>query len=499
MTTAEASGPERALERRTSRLLLLLVLATAFAFQGTRGLYETTEGRYAEIAREMLATGDFGVPHLDGRPHWTKPPLAYWSIALGLELLGRNAWGARLFGALAFVLLTLALVSLGESLWDRETGLLAGLVFATSPFPVLAAFAVSPDLLLALWESLAVLCYWRAFRAPGARWIPLAWVCFALAFLTKGPPGLLPLAAMLAFGFAARRRGLEAPRLLDPLGIALFCGLGLSWYLAAIAHDRSLLASFLADEVWGRVATDMHRRNPRWFMPAVVFAPPLTLGLGAWLVVALRDARAGLAPAGWRAGIREGLRAPAGLFVALWLAIPLAVFCLSRSRLPLYVLPLFPVVALLAARALRHARGADAALRSGTRIALASAVVWIAVKGLSTLAPLPQDMGRLAAHVRALAPGARVLVLDQRGLHGLAFHLDQRLERIASEDLAEALRGIEAALQRAPAERMLLLTTGATPAALARACARLDCRAEDAAGGRLRLHVLSSPRRESAR
>ncbi|MCK4510708.1 glycosyltransferase, partial [bacterium] len=80
--------------RLPGRTVLLIVLAAllAFAFQGSRGLYETTEGRYAESAREMLETGDWLVPRLDYEPHWTKPPLTYWALAGGMALLGENEW-----------------------------------------------------------------------------------------------------------------------------------------------------------------------------------------------------------------------------------------------------------------------------------------------------------------------------------------------------------------------------------------------------------------------
>lgn len=82
--------------QKTWLLMMLTALLTAFSFQGARGLYETSEGRYAECAREMRETGNYLEPTLDYKPHWTKPPLTYWAMVAGMRLLGANAWGTRL-------------------------------------------------------------------------------------------------------------------------------------------------------------------------------------------------------------------------------------------------------------------------------------------------------------------------------------------------------------------------------------------------------------------
>jgi 4-amino-4-deoxy-L-arabinose transferase-like glycosyltransferase len=101
--------------RRPPWWLLALLVLMAFAFQGTRGLWEPDEGRYTATGINMLKSGDWLVPTVDGeRPHLTKPPITYWAIAASVGALGYNEWAARLPGALAFVGTGLLVFGLGR-------------------------------------------------------------------------------------------------------------------------------------------------------------------------------------------------------------------------------------------------------------------------------------------------------------------------------------------------------------------------------------------------
>ncbi|MCD6303989.1 MAG: glycosyltransferase family 39 protein, partial [Planctomycetes bacterium] len=133
-----------------NQLLLLgaITLAVAFGFQGARGLYETTEGRYAECGREMAETDNWLIPQLDYRPHWTKPPVTYWAIAAGVELLGPTNWGVRFYNAVALVAAVAALFGIAATLWGRRTAVIAAACFATSPFLIAAGNTIHTDLLL---------------------------------------------------------------------------------------------------------------------------------------------------------------------------------------------------------------------------------------------------------------------------------------------------------------------------------------------------------------
>jgi 4-amino-4-deoxy-L-arabinose transferase-like glycosyltransferase len=420
-----------ALAARLPRAVVLaLALVVAFAFQGSRGLYETTEGRYAESALEMVQGGGWLEPTLAGRPHWTKPPLTYWTIAAGIMVMGPNGWGARLASALAFVLTVLLVAAIGETLWDRPTGFVAGLVYVSSPFPAAAAAVVSTDTLLALLEVLAVFLFVRSRAEEDPRraraWIRGMWLAFGLAFLTKGPPALLPLLAIVPFERAGRRRHLA-----DPVGLAGFVVVGCSWYLWAAARHPGLLGYFLGEELVGRALRNEFGRNPEWWKPFIVYLPALVLGQGAWLLAGARlFAREGLgSPKTAWARIRRG---DAASFLFLWLALPLAVLWVSTSRLPLYVLPLYPPIALAIARGLvRASRGAA---EHALAVAVASVLVLVLLKaGAAWASPAADKDMRLLfeAARREGGAAAEVRAYEERRLYGLQYYLDGALRRVS--------------------------------------------------------------------
>jgi 4-amino-4-deoxy-L-arabinose transferase len=372
-----ARSPDARASSREWAALLLLAATVALCFQGARGLYESSEGRYSESAREMLSTGNFLEPKLDGRPHWTKPPLSYWSIAAGMAVFGRNEYGARFANAAAFLLTVLAVGATGSALWGRTAGIAAGLVYATSPFPALAASTVTTDTILTLWEVCAVLCYVLAVA-------------------------LLPLAAVAVWHRLGRRRA----RLADPVGPAIFAAVALPWFGLVSLENPGLLSYFLGKEVVARVTTDDFGRNAQWYMPFVLYLPLLILGPGAWSFHS------------WK--------------LLLWLLIPLSVFFVSRSRLPLYVLPLFAPVSLAIggwiARETGNGRGLP---RRVWALAVLCGLALVAIKGGSSLLDSPKDMRRLHALCQEMAgPRPQVYVFSEEELFGLEFYLDGRFGRM---------------------------------------------------------------------
>lgn len=431
---------------------MILALLAALAFQGSRGLYETTEGRYAECAREMLASGNFLEPTLDSRPHWTKPPMTYWAVAAGLATLGRNAWGARAFQVVTFCLTVAAVWLLARLIWGLEAAPFAALVYATSPLTVAAASALGPDNLLTLWETLAILAFWAGVRLEKKNYFSLMWLALGAAFLTKGPPGILPLLGLLPAYYLLRRRDPNLPPLFPLAGMVLFAVVGCAWYLYEAALHPGLMRYWIGQEVINRVATNEFHRNPEWYKAITIYWPVLGLGGLPWVGILLWK-RKNLPRPSWKWLKRDYWQARIEyLLVGLSLVMPLIVFSVSKSRLPLYVLPLFVPVALFLGRGLEIlVRGQNLALRTIRRVGLASVLILIGIKAGLSFVSSPKNMAQLASDVQTalapLPPNHLYVVSDSGPLYGLDFYLNGRMTKVTARAIPPRSPAVASAAQ----------------------------------------------------
>ena len=410
--------------------LLLICGVAALLFQGSRGLYETTEGRYAECAREMAQAGSWLEPLLNGQPHWTKPPLTYLCIGLPYEVLGHTTWAARLYLVPCHLAAIAAVGWLALRLWgDRDSARMGALVFATSAIPLIASQTVSTDYPMAVSLALAQASFWESVRSRSRLAAHGVWLFMGLAFLTKGPPSLLVLPAMVAAWCRLPREERKAVPLFAPSALALFAAVGFGWYVWEAWKHPGLLDYWLHDEVVNRSLSDKFNRNPQFFKGFVIYLPVLLFGTLPWSGwLALR----------WRA-TRDRLRLTGGLraFWAdrsaeeIWLlgavVFPLAVFMVSRSKLPLYLLPLFVPLAAGMGRLLLSVWGGDG--RFGKRLsvtACAALSVFVVAKAVSAYLPSGSDMGALHRRLvercgSDVAP--RLALLNGSPLNGLSYYL----------------------------------------------------------------------------
>jgi 4-amino-4-deoxy-L-arabinose transferase-like glycosyltransferase len=419
-------------------LLTVALLSYIMMFQGSRGIWEPDEGRYTNIALRMLQTGDFLVPAFnDDVPHFAKPPLTYWAIAGGVTMLGWNEWGARLPNGLAFVGTVLLVFAIARKIMpDRRW--LPPVIYATSLFPFVAANLVTTDTLLTLWETLAVLgfvCWWQGKgKRLEATFLTLMWAGFGLAFLTKGPPGLLPLPAILVFVLLTGGRR-SALRLFSVTGLVTFTAIGMSWYLVVVATHPGLATHLLHDEVARRIASGSYGRNAEWYKAFVIYVPVLLLGTLPWTFPVLRAARSIpgtlFSRTWWRRKLEED---PWVIFLMLWLFLPLAVFFVSKSRLPLYVLPLFVPIALIIGRWIilpsrRKAR---------VYLLVAWIVILLALKFASSLFPYARDSRAMAQVIASTVQPvpSEIVFVDIDPFWGLNLYLHCEVERVTSSSPA---------------------------------------------------------------
>ena len=394
-----------------------LLLLLAFAFQGARGLWDPDEGRYTDVALEMLESGDWLHPRLHSdQLHYTKPPLTYWAIAASVGVFGHHEWAARLPNALAFFFTALLVGQLARLL-DMPQPRMASLLYATTLLPFAAANIITTDTLLTLWETFAMWCFVAGWRRDARLWQAGFWLALGLAFLTKGPPGLMPLVALVPWLIRGREWSLLT-RLFHPAGLLVFAVVGLGWYLIVIRDTPGLLDYFLHKEVAGRILTSGHHRHGEWYGGFEIYVPTLLIGALPWWPIALWHARRH-DPDG-DARIRR--------FLLFWLGAPLLVFMLARSRLPLYLLPLFVPLTLLMYRSLVPA---FTSFRStGTRIALLTGALLILARGGAALVASDADSRRLAARLSVwMTPSVQELVfVDTHPHYGVHFYLNRPVE-----------------------------------------------------------------------
>jgi 4-amino-4-deoxy-L-arabinose transferase-like glycosyltransferase len=349
---------------RARAFLLVLLAALWFGTLGLRPLYKADEARYAEIPREMVASGDWITPRLNGFKYFEKPPLQYWATGFFFETLGMADWTSRLWAALLGFGGILLVLGVGNRLFGPPAGTFAAAVLAGSPVYVAAAQISTLDMGLAFFLSGAVFAL-----ACGYPFV--FWACCALAVLSKGLVGIvLPLATLGLYILLKRDWRLIGD--IRPIGgPVVFLLIAAPWFVAVSLRNPEFAHFFFIQEHFQRFTTEVHQRAaPAWF-----FLPVLALGLAPLLLPA--------AMGWWR-----GLRSPAPPFdaafwLALWALVVLAFFSASSSKLPAYILPMFPALALLAGRYLAAA---------DRRLMLAQSAI-VAAVGIAAAAILPGKGG----------------------------------------------------------------------------------------------------------
>jgi len=341
----------------TNGALLGALAAVALLRLATLGAYplmDTTEARYAEIARKMVELGDWVTPWYEyGVPFWGKPPLSFWLTAASFKLFGVNELAARLPHFLAALAVAWLVWSWSARRSGREA-FFAMALLAGSVLYVVAAGAVTTDMALALGTTLAMRGFWLGLHGAEAERRRERWLLFlglAVGLLAKGPVALLlvgvPVALWTLAGGAAGHvwRGLPWWR-----GALLTLALAAPWYVLAEARTPGFLAYFLVGEHWHRYVTpgwsgDLYgnahafARGSIWLFAFAAFLPwslllPLAAGFGR---------RA--AP---RAPLESHERAWRR-YLLFWAFSPALIFTAAGNILATYVLPGLPALALLAA------------------------------------------------------------------------------------------------------------------------------------------------------
>jgi 4-amino-4-deoxy-L-arabinose transferase-like glycosyltransferase len=445
----------RRLDRPAGHYLALVAAWAALCLPnlGAPGLWDIDEGNNSQCAREMLDSGNWVVPTFNYEWRYDKPALLYWLQATAYRVFGVNEFAARLPSALAALAAVLGAYELGRRMFGPTAALLAALVLASSPLFGAAAHFANPDALLCACTLGALAVFWCDHQAGRRRWFFTSAVLTGLAVLAKGPVGLvLPSAVTLLYlAWQRRLRTLLDVRLVG--GGAVFLLTAVPWYVwVALETKGKWLFEFWGRHNQGRFLAPMENHQG----PVVYYLLVLVIGLAPWSVFAGplvwdllrgREGDEGEGSVGrisnpscprtdWKS-VLQGTTArerSALRFLLCWVAVYLVFFSLARTKLPNYVLPLYPAAALLAGRFLERWRRGTAAVPDWLpRLSLAClALVGVGLAagllvagGAVPLAALrgryvPGLQGGVVLGVLLVAAAAVALPLAWRGRRGAA-------------------------------------------------------------------------------
>lgn len=305
-----------------------------------RPLANPDEGRYSEISREMAQSGDWVTPRLNGIKYFEKPPLQYWASAASFKVFGESEFSARLYTALAGLLCLLCVGYTAWRLGSRESALISVGVLLASPYFLAMGGIVTLDTGLTAWTTLAVCAFLLAHAGPESerrRWMLLAWGGMALAILSKGLIGIVFPSAVIFFHCLIHRDWALLKRLEWLRGGALFLAITVPWHVAVSMANPEFAHFYFVHEHFERFLSKAHRREEPWWF----FWPILFGGFLPWALM--------LVPAAWSGWRGETQRDafPWRRFALLWTLLIMVFFSLSGSKLPAYILPVFPILALV--------------------------------------------------------------------------------------------------------------------------------------------------------
>ncbi|HTL71125.1 MAG TPA: glycosyltransferase family 39 protein [Candidatus Eisenbacteria bacterium] len=437
------------------RKLLFAALAglTLFLFffrLGERSFRNPDEGRYAEIAREMVVSGDWIEPHLYGLDYLRKPALFYWLVAGSFKLFGRGEFAARAVPALFGLFGVVATWLFARRYFGARAAAFAALILATNVWYVEVGRYLLIDAVFGFFLTAAFFSFYAAWREGGRRFWLAFYAFVGLAFLAKGVAAVaIPALAVLGYFIWTRRLKEGISRSFSPAGILLFLAIVLPWFVAISVRESEFLNFFfLHEHVTRYLSKDFEHQEPWFFylalLPAVFFP---------WVFF-------------W-APVKKGFaeKGPAGFLAAVFCAV-VGFYSLSRSKLATYLVPAIPPAAVLLGSgwAAWTEREGDARPGRGTVLALGSGLAALAGAVFVVYAPWGPHLSRkvpapewiLLILLSAAAEFAVLLFLVRRGTRKavffsiigflsaasvlVAFAMESENEKYTTKHFAEILR-----------------------------------------------------------
>lgn len=324
-------------------MLLGIIVFIFYCFcLGCYPLFTPDEGRYSEIAREMVASGDYITPRVNGVAFLDKPVLYYWLQATAIHLFGIKEWALRLFPVLFGVLGCLVTYICGRQLFDRRTGLISACMLATAPLYFANAHYANLDLEVAVLISCTLLFFITGVRSKTTSrhiFLILAYIFAGLAFLTKGLIGLAFPVMIIGLWITLCWQWKLLTKIHLVKGLVLFAIIVIPWYyLAQLANPEFLHYFFVTQQVTRFLSTAaFNNPTPFWF-----YLPVVLLGFIPWSGFLLQAITSHIRNI-WQARHEHQTE----IFLLLWVSVIFLFFSIPHSKIITYILPIFPGIALL--------------------------------------------------------------------------------------------------------------------------------------------------------
>lgn len=350
-------------------LILTLMLSVLFGFKlGARALWSPDEGRYSEVAREMVVSGDYVTPRLDGVKFFEKPPLFYWLQSLSIRVFGLSETALRLWPAFFALVSCLAVYTGGRNLFGRRSGWIAAVVLATSGLHYAMSRIANLDMALSALIACALLAFLLGTReAPGPRRRFAMWAFFvfsALAVLEKGLIGVVIPGLVIGTWMLVLNEWKILRTIYLPSGIVLLLAIAAPWHILVGWINPEFYGFYFVREHFQRFLYKDGAFDRPWS-----YVPVLLIGLFPWTMFLYQALRYSLVKS-WRP--RHGYRE--ALFLFLWAGWIFLFFSVSSSKVIPYILPMLPPLAILLGRYFSASWTAPrmAGLRAGCWMLLAS-------------------------------------------------------------------------------------------------------------------------------
>ncbi len=321
---------------------LFIILVVLYLWHiGNYELINPDEGRYAEIPREMLATGNFITPHLNGVEYFEKPALQYWITAFFMYVLGENEFAVRLFPALCAVGGIFTTSYLAKCMFNRQVAFFSATVLGSSFLYLIIGSLNILDMGVSFFLTLSLMAFYLFSTTNKRKWLYLCYIAMALGTLTKGLIAIVLTIAVVFVYLICTKQFKMILKAISPVGIIIFAAITVPWFYLVCRDNPDFFYFFFIQEHFLRYLTKMHDR----YQPFYFFIPCIILGIFPWTGFLLTR----FSPKKLLDRLLKSPQGNAYIYLILWFGIIFVFYSMSDSKLVPYIVPCLPPLAILIA------------------------------------------------------------------------------------------------------------------------------------------------------